>query len=542
MDIFPPAHYIPIGETDYWNPKLSRRINFRHTTVLESLMHAKAAVNGFTDLSIPQQRKALKAARHDFDLFNLDKRTAKIRKERKKFTRLPFRQQKIQLNLHELTYFRDEHKKYLKLMKGRKLILVSTGGTALCKKDPAGFLSPDLSGTGIFGALNTYMVDSYDVAETTPFKEYAKEYPGISDKGLLDSADIVPDLQEALAKHLEEIIDDKNMPLGVVVIHGTDTMANTAAALSFYYKKLPVPIILTGAMVEGEDPASDILENLKGACLFAATAPLKPGVYIYFNHRLFKGTRVFHDSVKRHNAFNSAINLEEGASGAIVFGNTYLSTGPGEPLETDLFPIIDGYGHYPREKPMHKPPDERRSGMRSVFMDQEKVDVDEKDGIIIPILAKKAVPHIDEIVWGAGTPKHVVRDRLKRMIERRIGYIDHTDERILTEIVINECASVDEVISKTGFEKTIVEDRLNRMEYRNMKYLDDKDQLILNVMVGRSNLGVKDITKKTSLSPKAVNKILTGMGATEKDKQLSYLDQDEKQVFALIANKGKSTI
>jgi L-asparaginase type I len=61
-------------------------------------------------------------------------------------------------------------------------------------------------------------------------------------------------------------------PRGVVILHGTDTMHYTAAALAFMLRELSVPVVLTGAMVPGGDRGSDALANLRDAIVVAAQA------------------------------------------------------------------------------------------------------------------------------------------------------------------------------------------------------------------------------------------------------------------------------
>jgi glutamyl-tRNA(Gln) amidotransferase subunit D len=60
---------------------------------------------------------------------------------------------------------------------------------------------------------------------------------------------------------------------GVVVAHGTDTMAYTAAALSFALQNLPVPVVLVGSQRSADRPSSDAATNLVGAVTVAAKAP-----------------------------------------------------------------------------------------------------------------------------------------------------------------------------------------------------------------------------------------------------------------------------
>lgn len=74
-------------------------------------------------------------------------------------------------------------------------------------------------------------------------------------------------LAETVAEHVEGGVK------GVVIAHGTDTMAYTAAALSFALQNLPVPVVLVGAQRSSDRPSSDAATNLIGAVKTAAEAP-----------------------------------------------------------------------------------------------------------------------------------------------------------------------------------------------------------------------------------------------------------------------------
>lgn len=78
---------------------------------------------------------------------------------------------------------------------------------------------------------------------------------------------------------------------GVLVLHGTDTLAYSAAALSFLLLGLPVPVVLTGSMRPAGTPDSDAWANLFGA-MQALQQGIEPGVRLYFHGKLMHGARV----------------------------------------------------------------------------------------------------------------------------------------------------------------------------------------------------------------------------------------------------------
>ncbi|MFL9814022.1 asparaginase [Stutzerimonas sp. VN223-3] len=77
---------------------------------------------------------------------------------------------------------------------------------------------------------------------------------------------------------------------GVLVLHGTDTLAYSAAALSFLLLGLDVPVLLTGAMLPAGAPGSDAWSNLFGAMQTLHTG-VEPGVHLYFSGQLMHGAR-----------------------------------------------------------------------------------------------------------------------------------------------------------------------------------------------------------------------------------------------------------
>jgi L-asparaginase len=104
---------------------------------------------------------------------------------------------------------------------------------------------------------------------------------------LIDSANLQPAHWVAIANALIARWDDY---AGFVVLHGTDTMAWTASALSFMLRGLDKPVILTGAQIPLVEPRSDAPDNLSTALTLAASYPIRE-VCVYFNRRLLRGNR-----------------------------------------------------------------------------------------------------------------------------------------------------------------------------------------------------------------------------------------------------------
>ena len=91
---------------------------------------------------------------------------------------------------------------------------------------------------------------------------------------------------------------------GFVVLHGTDTMAYTASALSFLLEDLGKPIVLTGSQIPLSEMLNDAVENLLGAIILAGHVAI-PEVGIYFCHRLLRGNRTTKADARAFDAFES---------------------------------------------------------------------------------------------------------------------------------------------------------------------------------------------------------------------------------------------
>ena len=104
---------------------------------------------------------------------------------------------------------------------------------------------------------------------------------------LLDSSDMSPDDWVRIAHAVVERYTSYD---GFVVVHGTDTLAYTASALSFLLPGLGKPVILTGAQLSLADPRSDGRRHLVTAIMLAGTLAV-PEVCVYFAERLLRGNR-----------------------------------------------------------------------------------------------------------------------------------------------------------------------------------------------------------------------------------------------------------
>jgi L-asparaginase len=113
------------------------------------------------------------------------------------------------------------------------------------------------------------------------------QFDVLSLEPLLDSADMAPDDWVRIAEAIAARYADYT---GFVVVHGTDTMAYTASALSFLLPGLGKPVILTGSQLSLEHVRSDGREHIITALLLAGMGEI-PEVCIYFASRLLRGNR-----------------------------------------------------------------------------------------------------------------------------------------------------------------------------------------------------------------------------------------------------------
>ena len=123
----------------------------------------------------------------------------------------------------------------------------------------------------------------------------------------IDSSDMNPRYWMDIAHAIENNYDHFD---GFVVLHGTDTMAYTASALSFMFENLHKPVIITGSQLPIGEVRTDGEENLITALQIAAAtdindAPMVQEVAILFENYLWRGNRSTKMSADNFNAFKS---------------------------------------------------------------------------------------------------------------------------------------------------------------------------------------------------------------------------------------------
>ena len=166
----------------------------------------------------------------------------------------------------------------------KKILLISTGGT-IASVTTANGKTPSFGASKLLELVpdigNLYLVDT-------------------SDPLCIDSSNMQPEDWQTIAWTAFQGLVSHD---GVVISHGTHTMAYTASALTFMMQNISKPVVLTGAQIPAAENNSDAVDNLKDAFLFAGE-PV-PGVFIVFDSKVFLGCRSTKTNNTKFNAFES---------------------------------------------------------------------------------------------------------------------------------------------------------------------------------------------------------------------------------------------
>jgi len=207
-------------------------------------------------------------------------------------------------------------------MEKSKVLIIYTGGTiGMVEDHEDGHLIP---------------FDFDNLQDQVPeLKKLDVELSSISFEKPIDSSDMDPAIWGILATMVAENYADHD---GFVILHGSDTLAYTASALSFMLENVGKPVILTGAQLPIDVIRSDGKENLLTAIEIAATKEngkaVLAEVAVYFEFQLYRGNRTHKVSSEAFEAFRSPnypVLAEAGVH--IRFHRFRLRTPNGLPLE-----------------------------------------------------------------------------------------------------------------------------------------------------------------------------------------------------------------
>ena len=188
-------------------------------------------------------------------------------------------------------------------MSNNQILMIYTGGTIGMYKDlKTGSLVP---------------FDFDELLDKIPELQLIdKKIDTISIEDPIDSSNVRPYHWILLAELIKEHYDNYD---GFVILHGSDTMAYTASALSFMLENLSKPVILTGSQLPIGDLRTDAKENIITSIQIAGSyengKPVVPEVGIYFEFKLLRGNRTVKASSEHFNAFDSPNYLPLAQSG-----------------------------------------------------------------------------------------------------------------------------------------------------------------------------------------------------------------------------------
>jgi L-asparaginase len=171
--------------------------------------------------------------------------------------------------------------RYVKNLKSKKILIISTGGTFNCIQTEEGLIPK-------------YDEDSLRELLQPVISECEVSFENLF---LLDSSNILPKHWKMIAECVNKYYKVED---GIVIIHGTDTLAYTSSMLSHMLKGIPIPVIITGSQLSILNPVADALENMRIAVYMAKNN--YPGVYVVFNRKVMLGNCVSKTHSKSFNA------------------------------------------------------------------------------------------------------------------------------------------------------------------------------------------------------------------------------------------------
>lgn len=174
-----------------------------------------------------------------------------------------------------------------------KILIIYTGGTIGMVHDPSS------------GVLVPFNFDN--IRRHVPeLERFNCMIDSVTCDPLIDSSDVNPEAWEKMAGIIEQNYYEYD---GFVILHGTDTMAFSASAISFMLENIEKPVIFTGSQLPIGMIRTDGRENLLSAVEIAASkhknSPTVPEVCIYFENHLRRANRTTKFSAEHFNAFDS---------------------------------------------------------------------------------------------------------------------------------------------------------------------------------------------------------------------------------------------
>ena len=211
----------------------------------------------------------------------------------------------------------------------RHVMVLYTGGTIGMQASENG-LAP---ASGFEARMATQLAEQPELATTQwQFREMSP---------LIDSANMTPAYWQRLREAVVDAVDLSSCD-AVLILHGTDTLAYSAAAMSFQLLGLDAPVVFTGSMLPVGVPDSDAWENVNGA-LMALGKGLPSGVHLYFHGEVLQPTRCAKVRSFGRHPF-AALNRARGGSAAKDLPSALDCRQPKQLANVAVLPLFPGIG------------------------------------------------------------------------------------------------------------------------------------------------------------------------------------------------------
>jgi L-asparaginase len=205
----------------------------------------------------------------------------------------------------------------------RRILIIYTGGTIGMIQDPES------------GILRPFDLDRI-LQQVPELSSFGYTLDAVAFEQPMDSSNMQPSIWLKLAGIIEQHYAQYD---GFVILHGSDTMAYTASALSFLLENLGKSVVLTGSQLPIGHVRTDAKENLITSVEIAAAAQANgdsrvPEVCLYFDYQLYRGNRVFKYNAEKFEAFHSPNHPPLAEAGIrIKYHDNYILPKPLAPLQ-----------------------------------------------------------------------------------------------------------------------------------------------------------------------------------------------------------------
>ena len=208
----------------------------------------------------------------------------------------------------------------------KKILILSTGGTISSVSTEAGLVPQD---------INHLLLDSIIDTDVELF---------VKSIMVLDSSNIQPEEWKVIATNIYENLNSYD---GIIVTHGTDTMAYSSSMISFMVQNPNIPVVFTGSQLPILHPLTDAVDNLR--CALAMAKSGVKGIFLAFNRRILFGCRSVKARTSSFDAFETINFREVGTISAtkiaagFMFGHNMGGTVTDAYIDIAYFAVCDSW-------------------------------------------------------------------------------------------------------------------------------------------------------------------------------------------------------